>query len=173
MPIGSGGLCTPIFHGVMACSALRFITDNKAGVTWPWSNSWSLWVLKIKFQQKISIKSIVKWTPTSCCKIACLFENGKFYHGMHLIIVFTWLMSDYIPKLDLVLAKQFDPKHECVICGKRGIISDLISKEHGRRKVKQVTLDSTNDWSIDILIVKSFVGFWMATCIIHIDKYNR
>ena len=44
-------------------------------------------------------------------------------------------MSDYIPKIDLVIAKGYDPKTECVICGKKG---ELIGEQHGREKVEQV-----------------------------------
>ena len=47
-------------------------------------------------------------------------------------------MSDFIPKIDLVIAKGFDPETECVICGRKGDRSKLVSEEHGRDKIKQV-----------------------------------
>ena len=47
-------------------------------------------------------------------------------------------MSDFIPKLELVLNKAFDAKKECVICGKRGDCKELVSQDHGRQKVKEV-----------------------------------
>ena len=49
-------------------------------------------------------------------------------------------MSDFIPKLKLVLSKAFDANKECVICGKRGNSEELVSEEHGRQKVKEVQL---------------------------------
>ena len=47
-------------------------------------------------------------------------------------------MSDFVPRLDLVLRKAFDAKKDCVICGKRGNSSELVTSENGRKKVKQV-----------------------------------
>ena len=49
-------------------------------------------------------------------------------------------MSDFVPKvkIDLVFMKAVDSKKECVICGKRGDASKLVSTEDGRDKVKKV-----------------------------------
>ena len=51
-------------------------------------------------------------------------------------------MSDFIPKIDLVIAKGFNPKTECVICGKKGDTSELTSQQHGRDKIKQVNFSA-------------------------------
>ena len=47
-------------------------------------------------------------------------------------------MSDFIPKLDLTLAKESDGQIQCVICGKTGKISELVSGQHGKDKIKEV-----------------------------------
>ena len=46
-------------------------------------------------------------------------------------------MSHLAHKIDLVIGKKFDPKTECVLCGKKG---DLVSQQTGRNKIKEVSL---------------------------------
>ena len=47
-------------------------------------------------------------------------------------------MSDFIPKIDLILAKEDDAKSQCVICGKMGNTSVLVSGQRGRDRIKEV-----------------------------------